>query len=139
MWPHVKSIIHTRIDEIKQKELETSSTSTSDVGDSKKFPVIVLEAAVLLDAGWDDLLDGLWVVTTPTDLAIDRLVQNRGFSVEEAKKRIEAQKTRRGIGNVDEEVQKGVVTAIIKNVGNEEDLKQDLLDKLDDPKAWKKR
>lgn len=136
VWPHVKTIIHNRIDKIKKKGIERTSTGDDDVP-RNKYPVIVLEAAVLLDAGWEDMLDGVWVVTTPSDIAVDRLVQNRGFSEEEAKKRIQAQTTRRGIGNVEEEIRNGVVTATIPNIGDEEELKQALLAKLDDPKAWK--
>lgn len=30
---------------------------------------VVLEAAVLLEAGWDDLCDELWVVQVPPDVA----------------------------------------------------------------------
>ena len=129
MWPHVKTEIRSRIVKIQKEQ---------DIG-SSKTPVVVLEAAVLLDAGFDDILDGVWVVRAPPDVAVERLVQYRSFTAEDAKKRVEAQKTRRGIGNVDEEVKNGVVTGIIENTGGLDELKQSLLEKLNDSNAWKKQ
>lgn len=123
VWPHVKKEIKEKIDTLRREH--------------KTGGVVVLEAAVLLDAGWEDLLDGLWVVTSSTPLALERLVQNRGFSQEEAQKRIEAQQQRRGIGNLPEEVKKGVVTKVIENEGSEEELQIKLQQALEDPTAWK--
>jgi dephospho-CoA kinase len=99
--------------------------------------VVVLEAAVLLDAAWEDLLDGIWVVTASTDTALERLVSSRGLSNEEAVKRMTAQESRRGIGNLKEEVEKGIVTAIVANDGSLEELQQALKNALQDPKSWK--
>ena len=130
VWPHLKAEIRSLIYNIKQ---EHSSASKSE-----SVPVIVLEAAVLLDAGFDDILDGVWVVRAPPDVAIQRLVEYRSFTEDDAKKRIEAQKTRRGIGNVEKEVEDGVVTAVIENTGDLEALKEELLKKLNDSNAWKK-
>lgn len=132
VWPHLKTEIRSIIHKIKQEQ------NTLDKSDgSKQVPVIVLEAAVLLDAGFEDILDGVWVVRAPPELAIERLVEYRSFTAEDAKKRIEAQKTRRGIGNVEAEFMEGVVTAIIENEGGLDELKAALLEKLDDSKAWK--
>ena len=130
VWPHLKAEIRSLIHNIKQ---EHSSASKSE-----SVPVIVLEAAVLLDAGFDDILDGIWVVRAPPDVAIQRLVEYRSFTEDDAKKRIEAQKTRRGIGNVEKEVEDGVVTAVIENTGGLEALKEKLLEKLNDSNAWNK-
>ena len=107
--------------------------------DSNRQVTVVLEAAVLLDAGWEDLLDGLWVVRAPRQMAVERLVAYRKFTVEEAEKRIKAQESRRGIGNVDEEFEKGVVTAIIENTGDVEQLKLSLLANLNNDASWKRR
>ena len=49
--------------------------------------------------------------------SVERLIEYRSFTREDAEKRIEAQKSRRGIGNVEEEVKNGVVTAIIEIQG----------------------
>jgi dephospho-CoA kinase len=66
----------------------------------RRRPVVVLEATVLLDARWDDLLDGLWVVTAPRNVALHRLIEKRGLTLLEEKKRLNAQESRRGIGNL---------------------------------------
>jgi dephospho-CoA kinase len=55
--------------------------------------VIVLEAAVLLEAGWDDLADSIWVVTAPPEMAVRRLRERSGLSDEEARARLDAQMT----------------------------------------------
>ena len=122
VWPYVKLEILQRIEELKQEH---------------ESGIVVLEAAVLLDAGWDDIMNAVWVVKTPSDIALERLVENRGFTKEEARKRIDAQEPRRGIGNLDEEVEKGVVTRVIDNVGTEQDLQDALQQALNDPTAWK--
>ena len=128
VWPHVQTKIAAEIEQAKVG-WETSNNT----------PVIVVEAAVLLDAGWQEFLDGVWVVSVPQAQAIQRLQANRGLSVEDAEKRIMAQQVRRGIGNLDEEVNNKVVSAVIDNRGSLEDLKQRLADKLNDRSAWYKR
>ena len=123
VWPYVKLEIQKRLEELQQEY--------------KEGGVVVLEAAVLLDAEWDDIMDAVWVVKAPAPIALERLVENRGFTKEEAQKRIDAQEPRRGIGNLDEEVEKGVVTRVIENVGTEQDLQDALQQALQDPTAWK--
>jgi dephospho-CoA kinase len=63
----------------------------------RRCPFVVLESAVLLDVRWDDLLDGLWVVTAPRDAALHRLIETRGPTLLGGKKRLNAQESRRGI------------------------------------------
>jgi dephospho-CoA kinase len=126
VWPHVRTKIWHRIEEIK---------STAGAMPDKK-PIIILEAAVLLDAGWEVFLDGVWVIHVSKDMALQRLQTNRGMSFDDAAKRVEAQQARRGIGNLKEEVNNGIVTAVIDNAGTLEDLKQDLLTKLSDTCNW---
>ncbi|CAB9525906.1 Dephospho-CoA kinase [Seminavis robusta] len=136
VWPHVRTKILARIEEIKQEQQNESKGNNND--DNHQQPAtIVLESAVLLDAEWEDLLDGIWLVRVPHTVAIQRLVQYRNFSEEDAQKRIEAQQTRRGIGNADEEVEKGVVTAIIENTGEVEELQKSLQENLHSAKSWK--
>lgn len=53
--------------------------------------VVVLEAAVLIEAGWQDLVDEVWAVVVPADLAVKRLVQRNGFGEKEARARLAAQ------------------------------------------------
>ena len=52
---------------------------------------IVIEAAVLLEAGWRALVDRLWVVTVRRETAIARVASARGLGRAEIARRIEAQ------------------------------------------------
>src|SRR5207244_12799277 len=52
---------------------------------------IVVEAAVLLEAGWRGLVDRLWVVSTRRDNAIARVMASRGLTRAEVERRLEAQ------------------------------------------------
>ena len=53
--------------------------------------VVVVEAAVLLEAGWKALVDKLWVVVAPVEVAIARLRDDRGVPEDQARARIAAQ------------------------------------------------
>ena len=55
--------------------------------------VCVMEAAVLLEAGWHDLVDEVWVVVVPEAEAKRRLMARNALSEEDAQKRIRAQMT----------------------------------------------
>jgi hypothetical protein len=62
----------------------------------------------------------------------------RLYELPQATKRMEAQAERRGIGNLQEEVENRVVTAVVENNGSLEDLTNVLRSRLCDPNAWKK-
>jgi len=51
----------------------------------------VLEAAVLFEAGWEDLCDEIWVVVVEPDLAVERLAARNGLDPEAARARIDSQ------------------------------------------------
>jgi len=53
--------------------------------------VVVLEATLLIEAKWTDLVDQVWVTITPEDAVINRLVSQKGFTKEQARARIESQ------------------------------------------------
>jgi dephospho-CoA kinase len=53
--------------------------------------IAVLEAAVLIEAGWDDLVDEVWVVSVPPEEAADRLMQRNGLTNTEAQARLATQ------------------------------------------------
>ena len=56
-------------------------------------PVVVLEAAVLIEADWVPITDQVWVVTVAPDLARERIVERNGLAPEQADARIAAQLT----------------------------------------------
>ena len=75
MWPRMYDMVKERIDE--QRKLETD--------------VMVIEAAVLLEAKWDPLADEIWVVAAPDGRVIERLRESKGMTEEQARARISAQ------------------------------------------------
>jgi dephospho-CoA kinase len=126
VWPHVKRAIERIIQEYRTKPIPPD-----------KKPILVLEAAVLIDAEWDDILDGLWLVRTPNDeIALERLQSLRNFSRDVAQQRLEAQQTRRGIQNWQQELENGVISRVINNEGSREDLKSQLAMALLDESSW---
>ena len=56
--------------------------------------VVVVEAALLFEAGWDSLVEEVWVTDTPEETVIGRLAQRNGMNEEEARKRLSAQMSR---------------------------------------------
>jgi dephospho-CoA kinase len=52
---------------------------------------IVIEAAVLLEAGWRPLVDRVWVVSARRESVVARVVGSRGLTRAEAERRVEAQ------------------------------------------------
>ena len=51
----------------------------------------VLEAILLVEAGWMDMVDELWLVVAPRDITLKRLQEQRGISEAEAMARMAAQ------------------------------------------------
>jgi dephospho-CoA kinase len=76
VWPLTKA----RLEEMK-KELEPTTE------------VLIFEAAVLIEAGWWDLVDQVWVVTAPVEIARQRLMARNGLTKEQADARIASQMT----------------------------------------------
>jgi len=139
VWPHVRTKIEERIDEITA-EYESSTPSENEI--------IIVEAALLLETDWHDMLDGLWVVQASPSVAVERLMENRGLTEEDAMVRIRAQQKRRSLLSKDEgsecisdelrdEIQKGIVTAVVTNDGTMEELQKTLKKTLCDAAAFK--
>jgi dephospho-CoA kinase len=53
--------------------------------------MVVLEAAVLIEANWTDLVDEVWVALAPEEVAVKRLQNRGGLSEEQARARIRSQ------------------------------------------------
>ncbi len=139
VWPHVKTLLLQRLDEISQQINDSSSSSPSS-SPSSPTNIVVVEAAVLLDANWDDnnLFDAIWVIQSSSQVSTDRLVTYRNMKKEDALKRLEAQTSRRGIGNIQDEIDNGSVTAVITNNGDcSEILWDDIRKRLIDSDSWK--
>ena len=55
--------------------------------------VLVVEAAVLFEAGWESLFDEIWVVTAPEEDVLERLERQRNQKPELTRARMRAQMT----------------------------------------------
>jgi len=77
---------------------------------------IVVEAAVLIEAGWLSLVDEVWLVVADRDVVIDRLGKQRRLAPEEARVRIAAQ-----LGDAERQRYAHVV---IRNTGSLEELRE---------------
>eukprot|EP00979_Chaetoceros_neogracilis_P017202 scaffold10190_cov294-Chaetoceros_neogracile.AAC.2 len=133
VWPHVKDLLLQRIKGIVE-------STKGEVNNGRSHTIVIVEAAVLLDANWDDndLFDAIWVVRASSDTSCERLVENRGMKKEDALNRLQAQLDRRGIGNWKEELESGAVTAVIENEGSAAaELWNKVKQCLVDPKCWK--
>jgi hypothetical protein len=60
-------------------------------GKAKVPLVIVVEAAILVEAQWDNLFDEIWVVTVPQQVALARLMERNKLTSDAAQQRIDAQ------------------------------------------------
>jgi dephospho-CoA kinase len=79
----LNAIVHPRMKEMARGEIERLK--------KKSVRVVVLEAALLIEAGWTDLVNEVWVALAPPDVAVQRLKERGGLSEDEARARIQAQ------------------------------------------------
>ena len=112
----LNQIMHPRIyDEVKA---QLESNRQQGVG------VVVLEAALLLEAGWTSLVDEVWVTVASESTALRRLKKRMGLSEAEALARVRSQMT------VEEKLKRADV--VINNDGDLTELKTKV------SKLWRK-
>jgi phosphopantetheine adenylyltransferase/dephospho-CoA kinase len=80
--------------------------------------IVVLEAAVLFEAGWEDIGDEVWVVVVDRELAITRAIARDGFDRESVESRLDSQITN------EERTSKADV--VISNNDSEEEMLEQL-------------
>ena len=102
----LNAIMHPLIRDMIQAQLEEYSSNGTDV--------VVVEAAVLIEANWQDLFDEVWVVTADKETVIERLKARNSLSREDAIARIESQMSN------DERV--GHSNVVIPNDGTTDEL-----------------
>ena len=78
MHPRMARMVADKIEELRDQGVE----------------VVVVEAALLFEAGWDSLVEEVWVTDSTEQVVIERLKQRNGMSEEEARKRISSQMDR---------------------------------------------
>ncbi|MAX11369.1 MAG: dephospho-CoA kinase [Chloroflexi bacterium] len=75
-WPAIRELINHKIQDL-EKDLANQ--------------LLILEAAVLIEAGWFDLVDEVLVVHTPISSAITRIKSRDNLDSDQAQERINAQ------------------------------------------------
>lgn len=75
VWPEIARLAKERIDTFSREG----------------FKVVILDAAVLLEADWDKFCHQVWVCIIKRDEAVRRIVERDGKSTEEAERRIDSQ------------------------------------------------
>lgn len=76
VWPQIKNLAKTEIAKAQEQHPDR---------------LVVLEAAVLIEAGWQDLVNEIWVVVVDQETAISRAVQRDGVTREAIEARMSAQ------------------------------------------------
>lgn len=76
VWPAIKAMARTEIEHVRRSEPDR---------------IIVLEAAVLLEAGWQDFVDEVWVAVVDVETAIERTMKRDGMERAAVQSRIDAQ------------------------------------------------
>ncbi|MCH9671745.1 MAG: dephospho-CoA kinase [Gammaproteobacteria bacterium] len=76
VWPEIRRMAEAQIAAIRESE---------------PAAVVVLEAAVLFEAGWEDAVDEVWVVVVERDTAVARAMARDGADEAAIQSRIDAQ------------------------------------------------
>ena len=103
VWPEIRRLA----------ELEISTYEALDPDG-----VVVLEAAVLFEAGWQDMGHEIWVVTVDPEVAIERAMARDGLDREAIEKRLAAQ--------ISNEERASQATVLIENNGTLQDMNEKL-------------
>ena len=74
-WPRIRALAEQRIAGLREEGAK----------------IAVLEAAIMIEAGWTDLCDELWVTQATEEDAISRLRSRNSLTEEQARQRINAQ------------------------------------------------
>lgn len=77
VWPELMAEVKRRLKTLSEKEHCPE--------------VVILEAAVLLKANWDQEVHEVWSMIVPPEEAVKRVVERNGLTEEEAKRRLASQ------------------------------------------------
>jgi dephospho-CoA kinase len=101
VWPKISQRIKEMITEMRAR--------------GERKPIIV-EAAILIEAGWQPLFDEIWLICASKDRVIERVEKERGLKPEQTEARIRAQ--------LPDEERRKYATLTIENNGTIDQLKQ---------------
>lgn len=113
----LNGIVHPRMWDLIQQRLAEAR--------KKSVPVVVFEAAILFESGWEVLVDEVWCVTSSEEVAIKRLAARNGLTAEQVRARMRNQLP------VDEKARRSQV--VIENNGALKDLEAAV------EKVWQER
>uniref|UniRef100_A0A3B5AUT5 Bifunctional coenzyme A synthase n=1 Tax=Stegastes partitus TaxID=144197 RepID=A0A3B5AUT5_9TELE len=75
VWPEIALLVKSRVSQARDEGKQ----------------VCVVDAAVLLEAGWTDLVHEVWVTIIPEEEAVLRITERDGVTTEDALRRLESQ------------------------------------------------
>ncbi len=76
----LEAIVHPAVEQAVQDEIDAADA-----------PVVVIEAIKLLEGELKSICDEIWVVTAPEEVQIARLMEDRGMTEQEARRRMRSQ------------------------------------------------
>ncbi len=93
VWREIGVLLSQKLSDLRnahiskhKSDLERKSSDSDSIQS-----IVVVEAAVLIEAGWQNLCDEVWSVSTSEQVAIARLAQRNGLDADSARKRIQSQ------------------------------------------------
>jgi len=112
VWPEILRLL----------QAELAKLESEAAAETAQVPLlVVVEAAIMLEAGWHKQLplSALWVVTVPMEVARARLMARNAMTEEDAEKRIQAQMTN--------EERVAQADAVLDNSGDQDALARETL------------
>ena len=79
----LNSIVHPRMRDIMNDRIEAFR------GEGKQ--VVVVDAAILIEAKWTSLVDEVWVTVAPEDVVVQRVMARNGWDEEQVRSRMASQ------------------------------------------------
>lgn len=76
IWPKLFDVVQDRI---------------RNANETEGYRVVVIEAAILLQAGWETHCHEIWSMIIPKDEAVKRIVERNGLTEDAARQRIDSQ------------------------------------------------
>ena len=110
----LNAIVHPEVKQWVRSDIERKKET--------QVPLYVIEAALLLEAGYQDICDELWYIFVPQDIRRERLKASRGYSDERIDKMFASQLT--------DEAFKAGCTVVIDNGGTFENTIRQIGDRL---------
>jgi len=83
----LEQIVHPAV----RVEIRNFIEAAGRAAGSAERPVVVIDVVKLIESGWAQVCDEVWVVTAPEEQQVERLMATRGMNEAEARQRIAAQ------------------------------------------------